>query len=226
MLGNLFTGLMGLAMLSGQTSALDSPGYVKHGLIRASNPPNAAGSTLDNLIPTVGAAYGINVTIGTPPQHMQVQLDTGSSDIVILGSNICSSPQALCNPNGNYHIDAGSYNPSLSSTSILVPGNLTISYGDTTEYNGSYYHETFSIAGATVTNVTVGLILSATAPPSLPFIGIVGVGYSNGQSNVVDGQGSPFPLLLEQMKSEGLIHTLTYSLYLNDKGMWSMIRPD
>jgi hypothetical protein len=223
MQGNLFTGLMGLAMLSGLTSALDSPGYVKHALIRASTSPNAAGSTLDNLLPTVGAVYGINVTIGTPPQHMQLQIDTGSSDIVILGSNICTSPQALCNPNGNYHIDAGSYNSSRSSTSTLMPGNLTISYADTTEYNGSYYDDTFSIAGATVTNVTVGLIQDAFAPPGLPFIGIVGLGYSNGESNVTNNQSPPFPLLLEQMKSQGLIHTLAYSLYLNDKSMWSMI---
>ncbi|MCJ1248696.1 hypothetical protein MMC30_005915 [Trapelia coarctata] len=204
-------------MLSGLATSLDTQGFVRHDLVRASVPPSTAESNITNYLALSGGTYAINVTIGTPPQHMMLLLDTGSSDIVILGSNICGSPQALCNPNGNYHVDAGSYNPSLSSTSSFVANNLTMSYADTTKYDGSYYDETFSIAGATVTNVTVGLIQNASAPANLPFIGIIGVGYSNGQSNVVNNEGAPFPMLLEQMKSQGLINTLAYSLYLNDK---------
>lgn len=209
---------MALALLSGLTEVLATPGFVKHDLIKASVPPSTAASALDNHLSLSGGTYFVNVTVGTPPQHMMLQLDTGSSDIVVLGSEVCSSPQALCNPSGNYRLDAGSYNPSKSSTSSLVSSNLNTSYSDNTMYQGTYYEETFSIAGATVTNQTVGLIQNASAPSGLPFIGIIGVGYSNLQS-IVDNGGQPYPMLLEQMKSQGLINTLAYSLYLNDQGM-------
>lgn len=225
MLGDQFTGLGLLAMLSGLGTALDAPGFVRHGLVRASVPPSTAGSNVTNILALSGGTYAINVTIGTPPQSMMLQLDTGSSDIVILGSDICGSPQALCNPNGNYRVDAGSYNPALSSTSRFVANNFTMSYADSTRYEGSYYDEAFGIAGASITNVTVGLIQNASAPSDLPFIGIIGVGYANGQSSVTRNEGTAPPILLEQMKSQGLINTQAYSIYLNDKGKWFKVCP-
>ena len=226
MLGDQFTCFGLLAILSGVATALETPGFIRYGLIRASVPPSSASSNVTNYLSLSGGTYAINVTLGSPPQSMMLQLDTGSSDIVILGSSICTSPQALCNPKGNYRVDAGSYNPSLSSTSTYVANNFSMSYADTTAYKGSYYDETFGIAGASVTNVTVGLIENASAPPQLPFIGIIGVGYSNGQSNVVNNGGVAFPMLLEQMKTQGLINSLAYSLYLNDKGMSSNTCPN
>lgn len=50
---------------------------------------DVANVTLSNAI--FDGLYFVNVTIGRPPQMVQLQLDTGSSDIWFFGPGSCSS---------------------------------------------------------------------------------------------------------------------------------------
>ena len=176
-------------------------------------------SSLANLLPIGAPLYTINVTVGTPPQSMMVQLDTGSSDLEILATNICGLSQAVCNPNGPFYANAGSYNVSASSTAQFVSNGMVQSYADTTQFTGSLYTDTVGIAGVSVKNMTVAVVQNASAPSNLPINGILGIGFAGGEAEAVNNGTSPYPTLLMSMKAQGLINSNTYSLYLNDPSM-------
>jgi len=57
---------------------------------RASTLPVTLGNAVtDNL-------YYVNASVGTPPQTVQLQLDTGSSDVWMFGPRSCDSTTSLC----------------------------------------------------------------------------------------------------------------------------------
>jgi len=140
--------------------------------------------------------YLVNVTVGTPPQPLQLQLDTGSSDIWLpySGSTQCSARANRCNE--------GSYdNRQSSSYKLLQQGNFLISYVDGTRISGDYISDVFSIGGAALPNMTMGLAKSATEQDSTSdFQGIVGVGFEEGES-VYATSGYKYPNTLSLLKS-------------------------
>lgn len=206
-------------MGSALTTVLAVPGVVQFDLVRRQQPQGTDTTTLGNLLPIGTPLYTINITAGTPPQAMTLQIDTGSSDIEVLATNICQLPQAVCNSNSPFFLNAGSYDVNTSSTANFVAGDASTQYADTTSYNGSLYTDTINVGSVNVTNMTLAVVQSAYAPSSLPINGIMGIGYAGGEAAVVNNGSQPYPTLLQQMKSQGLINSLAYSLYLNDKGM-------
>ena len=50
--------------------------------------------TLGN-VDTVGLYY-VNASVGTPPQIIQLQIDTGSSDVWMFGPNSCEANTSQC----------------------------------------------------------------------------------------------------------------------------------
>ncbi|ROV93367.1 hypothetical protein VMCG_08426 [Cytospora schulzeri] len=149
--------------------------------------------------------YFATCSIGTPSQNVTMQLDTGSSDIWV--------PYYLALPCIESECTSGSFNPELSSTFEDVgEGEFMIAYVDGSYAEGDYFTDTFQIAGASISDMTMGLGISTTIP-----YGLVGVGYKVNEAIVgTEDISSAYSNLPVEMVNQGLIATNAYSLWLND----------
>jgi hypothetical protein len=176
---------------------------------------DAVNATIQNA--QSNTLYLLNVIVGTPGQRMQLQLDTGSSDIWVpwTDSEICSADE-LCTE--------GSYDPGPSSTfNDVAPDAFDIEYVDGTKIQGDYIEETFGVGDVKVRDMTMGFAKTATInSQDVPFQGIVGVGFSAAEAITDDGT-SPYPNLISMLKSEGHTDSLAYSLWLNDLGKHNIL---
>ncbi|RDL31190.1 Acid protease [Venustampulla echinocandica] len=153
--------------------------------------------------------YFANVSVGTPPQNLQVQIDTGSSDMWVPASTASVCRTSASEGGG---CDGGSFNYKASSTFVDVEqGAFNISYVDDTSATGDYFQDAFSIGGASVKSFQMGLALEGNIG-----IGIMGLGYNNSVANVHTGNGSVYANLPNALVDQGLIKTEAYSLWLND----------
>jgi len=155
--------------------------------------------TLDNL----ATLYFANVTLGTPPQSLRLDIDTGSSDIWANSatSNLCL--QSSC-------ATSGTYDANKSSTYQYQNSFFSIQYADNSGAQGDYASDTLTLGGVSVANVPFGIgYVSSSAQ------GILGVGYSTNEAAVsTTGQTyQNLPLLLVSAK---VTNTAAYSLWLND----------
>ncbi|KAF2664525.1 acid protease [Microthyrium microscopicum] len=158
--------------------------------------------------------YLVNSTVGTPGQNIGLQLDTGSSDIWVpwAKSTVCTAKGSVCS--------SGSFDETKSSTFVeYAAGEFQIGYVDGTKIQGDYVNDTFSIAGASIKNMTMGLAKKSSSPNSSgssPFQGIVGVGFDNGEALYSQSQGQTYPNIISQMVAQNVISVRAYSLWLND----------
>ena len=81
------------------------------------------------------------VSIGTPPQKLSLQIDTGSTDIWVQVdySNACQNLTDPCL--------GGTYANSTSSSYRYVSSEFRVDYVDETYAAGDYGSETFNIGG-------------------------------------------------------------------------------
>jgi hypothetical protein len=79
------------------------------------------------------------VTIGTPPQTIDVSLDTGSSELWVNPNCAGSYNPTVCN-------ELPRYDPATSSTAVDQDGTFDIAYG-TGDVEGEYWKDTVGIAG-------------------------------------------------------------------------------
>ncbi|KAK6515008.1 hypothetical protein TWF506_007363 [Arthrobotrys conoides] len=158
--------------------------------------------TVESSLKNEYLLYYIDVEIGTPPQQMRLQIDTGSSDVWVpsASSKFCSSSEEPC--------IEGAYDPALStSRSIVSRKGFNISYLDDTHATGDYVTETFSFGNCTISDLQMGIGYETDIPA-----GIMGIGYpSNTAAEVA------YPGLVESLVSHGYINSHAYSLYLNDQ---------
>lgn len=139
--------------------ALQMPGILQLEFSRSQGPviplrKRADGTVLGPLLNTDDhLMYTINVTVGTPPQSLALQLDTGSSDTWMPASNtqVCAAgncTRGSCQSLDSYKlkpscslslIDYFIVNISASSTAMEdMPGQFFIQYGDNSAANGDY----------------------------------------------------------------------------------------
>lgn len=162
-------------------------------------------ATLTNA--EVQGLYFANVTVGTPGQALALQIDTGSSDVWVP-----SSSAALCGNAKEGGCPNGEFTSSKSSTfNIVEQDGFNISYVDGTGSVGSYFQDTFTIGGASIKQLQMGLATDTTIGT-----GIMGIGYNTSEANIGTGNGTEYPNLPLAMVNEGIINSAAYSLWLND----------
>ena len=87
---------------------------------------------------------------------------------------------------------------------------------------GDYFNDTLAIGNTVIKQMTMGLALEASRP-----LGIMGIGYDADESIAEQSPDAIYPNVISQLKNQGYINTLAYSLWLNDLGeSMSSFAPD
>ncbi|KAH7303680.1 aspartic peptidase domain-containing protein [Stachybotrys elegans] len=130
------------------------------------------GSVVTTLINSEDEAYDAPVSIGTPAQPLNLDFDTGSSDLWVFSSSTPFSER-----NGQ-----NIYTPSESSTAKKLSGeSWKISYGDGSSSSGFAFSDVVTIGGLTAT----GQAVEAASRVSQSFTsesatdGLVGLAFSS-----------------------------------------------
>ncbi|KAF3937871.1 Barrierpepsin [Dactylella cylindrospora] len=151
--------------------------------------------------------YYVNTTVGTPGQTIQLQLDTGSSDLWMFSEEACASDDVMCL--------GGIFDPTESSTyTLLYNGEFNISYVTAgSGVHGDYITDDVSVGGVKVVGLTMGLAKEAKQVPT----GIMGIGYRENEAIYAQTNGRvSYPNLVDLMVNQSIINTRAYSLYLDD----------
>ncbi|POR34184.1 Putative aspartic-type endopeptidase opsB [Tolypocladium paradoxum] len=151
-----------------------------------------------------GGGYYAEFAIGTPPQKLVFQLDTGSSDTWtnFVGTDLCKSREAQAN-GGLWCLPL--FNPNSSSTFKTVDqGGFNITYLDQRHISGDYFNDSVTINGKEVKNQQLGL-----ARKSVRQTGLMGLGF---RANVAARK--PYATIVDNLVSQGIIDAPVFSLYL------------
>ncbi|KAI1211798.1 aspartic peptidase domain-containing protein [Annulohypoxylon truncatum] len=152
-----------------------------------------------------GGGYYAQVTVGTPPQTVDLIVDTGSSDVWILDSNanLCHSKTMQ----SYYGYCLSTYDPSNSSTySVVSQDTFNIRYVDGSGAEGNYIKDNFGIGGAEIKALQMGLAENSTINS-----GLLGIGFA---ANVA--AKTPYPNIMDLFQNQNLTAIQAYSLYLDD----------
>ena len=162
----------------------------------------------------------MNISVGSPPQQATVQLDTGSADFYVqsLDSSFCQANASSCDQFTSYSVTKSSTAHEIDTESVSLgygSGYVTATRWNDSIRIGSSIVDDFPVA---VANQSYGIAY-----------GIVGLGLHDAvvqnQKNLSISGSLPrtAPSFLESLKYRGAINSLTFSLYLDEKGMFSSV---
>lgn len=165
------------------------------------NSPNSG--LISGLSPEVAVtiqdkwAYITNLYVGSDQQEVEVEIDTGSSDLWIRSQSA-----------------GGSYNPSSSSTFKQTNNTFDAYYFDDSYAKGKWAYENVALAkdAPTVKGLQFGYATDVTTSNN-----IFGIGFKNLESTVYGGNGAVYNNFPAALKAQGLVNKNAYSLYLNSQ---------
>ena len=144
-----------------------------------------------------GLIYYTNITVGTPPQNLTVQVDTGSNSLIVETPQISTA-------------QGGTYDPKKSSSYQYVNSNLNTTYADTAE-TGDWVSDTATIGNITLPKLMFGAARQRSVSYDARNILGIGTPISPYIANPPVEMFPPF-----YMAKLGYIPSPSYSLWLND----------
>ena len=151
--------------------------------------------------------YYVDATVGSPPQKVKLQIDTGSSDVWMFGTAACNDVQCY----------GGSFDQQSSSSFVAIgqPGLFEIQYVTPgSGVSGDYFADNFGLGSdLQLKNLTMAVATKAAAV----FTGIMGIGFDADESIYGNSRGQvEYHGIIDVMVSEGVIPSHSYSLFLDD----------
>ncbi|GKT49798.1 candidapepsin-3 [Colletotrichum spaethianum] len=147
-------------------------------------------------------AYYAQLNIGTPPQAVYAQLDTGSFELWVNPdcTVLAASDQRFCEA-------VGFYDPARSSTAEPMQTSKTLRYGIGAA-NITYVRDSLALAGSrsTMQQVQFGVATSSEDQ----FAGILGIGAG-------EGVNTRYKNLIDELAAQGVTRTRAFSLGLGSK---------
>lgn len=155
---------------------------------------------LDNLV----LYYTANITLGTPPQALQLLIETGSSDLWVNTpvSEQCKSANGCV---------GGTYNANASSTYSSINNDFNITYADGSTVSGNYSSDVLIFGGISMEAFQFGVGEISTSSSM-----VLGIGYASSEIQVSRNHQQPYPNLPLALVNAGHIKSNAYSLWLND----------
>ncbi|KAG6000305.1 hypothetical protein E4U21_005613 [Claviceps maximensis] len=150
------------------------------------------GTVESHPAPGADSEYAVVVGIGTPPQSVPLNLDTGSADFWTFSSD--TDPQMV--------MGQALYNHSLSSTSKLLEGNSwSVRYGDGTGASGLVYEDAVQVGNTHVQNQAIESAVNVTRDmASDSFVsGIIGLAHRSANTVVPEPKGTYFDNIRGQL---------------------------
>ncbi|KAF3903411.1 Barrierpepsin [Orbilia brochopaga] len=156
--------------------------------------------------------YYVEVLLGNPPQEVKLRLEDGGATWLPWLSKIddigrCESqyPTSTYGDMCKYARISGLYNPLLSDSFVNITTGLELMVDyPASQTKGIFGTESLQLNQLMLSNFTMGLANSFQTSPAL------GVGVPQ------DTTAYPYESFLQHLKSQGLINSLIYSIYLND----------
>lgn len=158
------------------------------------------GNSIEDKLNNKKFFYTTEVQIGSPPQNVELLLDTGSSDTWVFTPNSRYT--------GNNRAPTSFFDESKSSTWNGNNTDFHITYG-IGQVNGKWGTDHLAIGGATIENLSIGLAESSDSAQ-----GIVGIGRP--QAEITNKDGTNYANLPLKLYQDGHVNSPAFSLYLND----------